>query len=491
MRSPQVQVRSGPFCDESDLRCLPVQDVEVLSIGGGLGSFALIDVLRVLGIPTGDLRVAGPDPDPALGFRHLAHCSQLRDHDRLRSDSGARIDNIWGFPGYALEEAIARRSPRPLLRVLGEPMLCDPFAPVSGHVYHGVAREAARIGWPHMHQRLRAQRIRLHRNGGLVTFATDDCGQQHAIRARAVHLALGYPALGLTRHLRRFRGRFGEFPTVVHAYEPHEQLYASLPAGANVLVCGAGATAARVIERLSEGGGAAQTRPRIIHLVRRTHPRSTVNDPAVWNWQHYTVPKGAFGGQLATHVAHACTEGSRHRRLRALTAPSAPPRAGLPGLLTRAAAEGRYRAIVGEIHSLEPADGDRIRAQIRGDDAHLAPDDLLVDAVIDCTGLVGRAGEHGLLADLVATGLARENSFGRLTVSADFEVREARHGQARIFASGAMSLGTDIGPVDSYWGLQAAALRIADALAASGMCRPLTMRNSLAGWVRWMRGVTP
>lgn len=481
---------TGPFCDDRDLAGVAVREAALLSVGGGLASFALMDQLRVRGVPAAELAVVGPDPDPAHAFRHLARCSQIGERDRLRSDSAARIDNVWGFPGYALEEALARRRLRPLLTVLGEPVASEVFTPVSGHVYHGIAREAARIGWAQMHVRASAERLRWHRDGGVVAFLRDHAGEPQAVRGSAVHLGLGYPSLGVSDHLRRFRAQFGDAPSVVHAYEPHEHLYGtSLPVGATVLVCGAGVTASRVIQRLLEPRH--PSRPRVLHLARRAARASELGEPSLWNWQHFTVPKGAFGGQLARRVAGARTEGSRHRRIRALTAATAPPRADVRSALADGAAEGRYRALVGEVGALEPTADGRIRARISAAGRDPGPRDLRVHAVVDCTGLGGSTEDHPLLADLVAVGLARQNGFGRLAVGPAFEVPEARHGDVRVFASGAMTLGADLGPVDSFWGLQAAALRIAEELATAGMCPRFGTRASVASWWRWMRGVAP
>jgi hypothetical protein len=45
--------------------------------------------------------------------------------------------------------------------------------------------------------------------------------------------------------------------------------------------------------------------------------------------------------------------------------------------------------------------------------------------------------------------------------------------------------------VDSFWGLQAGALRVCDSLARLGFCDRIGIRRSVAGWWRWLRGRAP
>jgi hypothetical protein len=85
------------------------------------------------------------------------------------------------------------------------------------------------------------------------------------------------------------------------------------------------------------------------------------------------------------------------------------------------------------------------------------------------------------------------NPKGRLDVKNDFELREMRNGNGRMYASGAMTLGGPHAAVDSFLGLQYAALRSVDALAAAGApgIRRVNGLRSALQWMRWARGVAP
>src|SRR5437660_1714647 len=85
---------------------IAVEDVPFVTIGGGLGSLAMVQMLRLAGVPPADIRVLGGIDLPHQTFRRLAEVSQIGPDDRLRSASDARIDGIWGWPGYALREAV-------------------------------------------------------------------------------------------------------------------------------------------------------------------------------------------------------------------------------------------------------------------------------------------------------------------------------------------------------------------------------------------------
>ena len=68
-----------------------------------------------------------------------------------------------------------------------------------------------------------------------------------------------------------------------------------------------------------------------------------------------------------------------------------------------------------------------------------------------------------------------------------------RNGDGRVFASGVITLGGPYAAVDSFLGLQYAALRSVDsltALRAAGL-RRLDGFRSLAQWTRWAIGAKP
>ena len=152
--------------------------------------------------------------------------------------------------------------------------------------------------------------------------------------------------------------------------------------------------------------------------------------------------------------------------------------------------EGWYRSEFGTVDSVELV-GEKVisRASSRlGGDGTL---EWSVDYVIDCTGLVAGIDRSPLLSDFVSRYGLPLNALQRLSVSNDFEVEAMRHGDARLYAAGAVTLGGPSAAVDSFLGLQYAALRAVDAIRAlpSAGVRRLNGLYSIRQWIRWARGV--
>jgi hypothetical protein len=79
------------------------------------------------------------------------------------------------------------------------------------------------------------------------------------------------------------------------------------------------------------------------------------------------------------------------------------------------------------------------------------------------------------------------NYLGRFSVNNDFELVEMRTDKGRVYAAGAVTLGGHYAPVDSFLGLQYAALRCVDNLAfvrAPGV-KKLNVFRSFMEWVKW------
>src|SRR5678815_3692986 len=129
---------------------IPVHDVPFVTIGGGIGSFVTVDYLRIAGVPTSQIRVLSNIDYPWQTYEYLTRVSQIPQPERIRSDSASRPDNIWGFPSYALAEAISERTLAPLWQVLIEPIWADYYTPKAGRVFAGLEREANRIGYTKM-----------------------------------------------------------------------------------------------------------------------------------------------------------------------------------------------------------------------------------------------------------------------------------------------------------------------------------------------------
>src|SRR3984957_457508 len=93
---------------------IPVVSVPFVTIGGGIGSFVTVDYLRIAGVPAHHIRVLSNLDVPWQTYEYLTRVSQIPKSERIRSDSASRPDNIWGFPSYALAEAVHDRNWRPL-----------------------------------------------------------------------------------------------------------------------------------------------------------------------------------------------------------------------------------------------------------------------------------------------------------------------------------------------------------------------------------------
>lgn len=465
-----------------------VVDVPLVSIGGGLGSFALVDVLRVAGVPVEKIRVISPSRVPDANFLRRCRASGLGDTDRLRSDSSARIDNPWGFPGYAVQQAWRTRRVRPLLQVLTEPVLCEYYTPTVGLVRSGLRREADRIRWESMVVDGVATEIRREDGGGYIVIVEPQTGPVLAYRSRFVHLAPGYGGPRLTADARRFRDRYPTNDRLAHVYEPHEHVYAALAErSGTVLVRGAGIGASRILQRLVDDRRTSGSDIRVWHLYRR--PRSSDPRPArlarydggAFVCQPFNFPKAAFGGQLRDRTLRLPAD-ERADEIRVLGGTSTPYRRLWARQLRRGLAEGWYRPITGEVTDLVPTESG-IAAYVRPPDS--ATVILRADFVIDATGLDPDIHRHPILASVEDLGVTT-NRLGGLIVGPDFDVLGADSGAGRIYASGVVVAGGHLAPADSFAGLQLAALAIADSLARQGLGLPLRFPRSVAEWWHWM-----
>jgi pSer/pThr/pTyr-binding forkhead associated (FHA) protein len=188
---------------------LPFRETTYLAVGGGIGSFAWADHLRIYGVPVNLVSALGPEPLPIGRYQRLCRNSQIPGHERLRSNSESCPDNIWGWPTYGLREiwhsmvhGEIGNAMHVAKKVFGEPVLTDTYTPRSGDVFKAVEREARRIGWDHIFHYGRALAIRKTDDGRyVVTYTwTNQHGQslQQFAVARYVHLAMGYPGIRMS-----------------------------------------------------------------------------------------------------------------------------------------------------------------------------------------------------------------------------------------------------------------------------------------------------
>jgi len=158
------------------------------------------------------------------------------------------------------------------------------------------------------------------------------------------------------------------------------------------------------------------------------------------------------------------------------------------GWIARGAREGAYVQRVGEVANVRRRDRGGVVLELESD---AADREIEADFVIDATGLVSDIAEDRLIGDLLAHGGASRNPKGRLDISEAFEVLGTRSEPGRMYASGSPTLGGPYAGVDSFLGLQYAALAIADDLAAQGFCARIGPGRSVSQWWRWVRGRPP
>ena len=476
---------------------IPAVQVPLISVGGGIGSFVTVDYLRIAGVPTEHMRVLSNLDFPWQTYEYLTRVSQIPRGERIRSDSASRPDNIWGFPSYALAEAVRERTLAPLRQVLVEPIWADYYTPKAAQVFAGLERESRRISYQQMLVRGQARMVRRRRGGGYFTILTPPGGtpaRRVAYQSQFVHLAVGYPGLRFLPELQQFRTEQQDFQHVVSAYEDHEHVYDTARIKPVVVMLrGGGIVASRVLARLMDDREKYGLRTEIVHLFR-TYVAGA-HGPNAWNrrkggegfaYQGFNYPKSVWGGQLKSKMRKL--EGDqRAAAYKLMGGTNTPKRRRWQEQMRQGREGGWYRTMAGTVDEMLLKDG-RVVSMVN---TAAGVSEITADFVIDCTGLEADISEHRVLADLLEhSGVAR-NPVGRLDVERTFELRGTASGTGVIYASGATTLGGYFPGVDTFLGLQIAAQEIADDLARRGFCRRIGPLRSTAQWLRWARGQEP
>jgi len=477
---------------------IPLVDVPMVSVGGGIGSFVMADILRVSGMPAASMAVLSPLDYPWQTYEYLTRASQVPATERLRSDSASSPDNIWGFPSLAMREGWKDKTLKPLINVATEPILNNYWTPRAGTVFAGLQREAARIGyWPMVHKGLVRFTRRRH-GGGYFTILTPPEGtsatKRVAYRSQFVHVAVGYPGLKFLDDLQDFRVLHPGSQRVVNAYENHEHIYAELAARpSTVLLRGAGIVASRVLQRLIDDRDRLGLQTRIAHLFRTYYDGP--HGPSIfmrrkgadgWAYQGFNYPKSAWGGQLWKKMRDL--EGEQRAALYdTIGGTNTPVRKDWQEQLARGRREGFYRAFVGKTQKVDLDDSGQTVITTYAD-RNGAVGTLEAQYVIDCTGLEADITEHRLLADLLQHSGAGRNPKGRLDVERTFEIRGTGNHPGKMYAVGSMTLGGYFPGVDTFLGLQLAGMEIQRDLARQGFVPRLTPSRSMSQWLKWCSG---
>lgn len=493
-------------------RGIPVIDTPLLSIGGGMGSFTLYHVLRVAGMAPDHYRVVSDIERPYETYKLLCRNSQIPDFERIRSDSGSVMDNIWGFPGYAIRECFDRDFRRqagltgvtkalaPVWQVLNEPIGVDYYTPMAGQVFKSVDREMQRLDWSSRLVPGTARHVRRRVGGGYLTIVTPRAGTSPtpriAVRSRFVHVSIGYPGLRFLPDLQAYRSTHNDVTSVVNAYEDHEHVYQHLiQRGGTVIVRGSGIVGIRILQRLIDDRDRHGSQTQILHVFRNyvsedqgsgTQRRRGRRGFA---YQGFNYPKSGWGGQLFDVLYREDDPAKRAEVIRRVGGTNIPKRKYWEDQITRGLTEGWYRQFQGEVRSVVPRPGGGTVTGIVSRDGTTA--ELAANFIIDATGLEADPKEHRLLADILEHDGAGLNGMGRLDVDRSFEIRGTRSDPGRLYAVGAATLGGYVAPVDSFLGLQLANFQVIDDLVAQGFVRRIGSLRSISQWLKWARNVAP
>jgi pSer/pThr/pTyr-binding forkhead associated (FHA) protein len=488
---------------------IPVMESTYLTVGGGIGSFAWVDHLRIYGVPAEQIAAVGLESFPMGRYRRLCQNSQIPSHERLRSHSESCPDNIWGYPSYGVREMWSSIGQGKLgnamhvaMQVFGEPVLTDTYTPRSGDVFRAVDREAHRIGWERIFRQGRGLALRKTDDGRyLVAYqTTNERGQEEPRFALApfVHLAMGYPGIRILDDLQQYRARTGDMEHAVNAYEEHEQVYEHLlKHGGVVMIRGRGIVASRVIQRLYE---VRQKNPNVVitHLHRFPVPVGHLDGHARRPVSHHVElqpfnwPKAAWTGSMRVRLERANDE-ERDRLLNDWGGTTTADRKDWQRIADQGLQEGWYQIYFGEVKGLQRNKDGRLETRISTGKPYQPELTLTTDYIIDCTGLEAALQNNTFLKDMVDMYQLGLNPKGRLRVSNNFRVLGMSNGAGRVYATGVMTLGGPHAVVDSFLGLQYGALRSVEDLVsqhAPGL-HSLTPIRSFSQWFRWAKGAQP
>ncbi len=519
---------------------LPVDEVDYATIGAGLGSFFWVNLLRISGVKVSQIAALGIEPQPYSRYKQLCLSSQIPLHERLRSNSDSCPDNIWGFPSYAIREAWHdfsrgdfKASLGYLWQVFSEPTFAQTYTPRSGNVFDSIDREAKRIGWEQIFRYGSVRSIRKTTDGryAIAYSRTSTSHREHAfLISRYVHLATGYPAIKFLPDLQTYREKTNDFKSVVNAYEPHNHVYEYLERyGGTVMIRGRGIVASRIVQRVYEAR-LRNPQIRLVHLMRSPKPQGnkfgTSQRQVIhhYEFQPFNWPKACWGGELREMLEKADPQ-QRQRLLADWGGTTTADRHDWKHIVEEGINQGWYKIEFGDVERVErEKDGISTYIQEKKFKGQMR---LTANFIIDATGLDANVTASPLLNDLVTHYNLPLNYLGRLSVSNDFELVEMRtplaplgkggtglpqlnkgethlphlgkggtgevRGRGRIYAGGAITLGGPYAAVDSFLGLQYAALCTVDSLAAikaPGISR-LNFLSSFSQWLKWVANKSP
>jgi pSer/pThr/pTyr-binding forkhead associated (FHA) protein len=460
-----------------------IDEIDLLSIGGGPASFALVDLLRVRGLAVDRVAVLTLAAHPLERLIGIAHALGLRDGDRLRAPSYATLDNIWGTPGYALREAWANLKELkshevlpPLIDSFVGSTLMDPYGPRLGDLSAGVEREAARIGWAQMRVAGRALALRKTDDGRYAVayrvgadVAEGDARNRFLV-ARHVHVATGWPAVEYSPLMTKFRRQHRATQKAAAAREPHEAIFTALASRGGILAV------------IGSGFDAFVTLVRALRIRQRQRQLVIVHVGPEFEFRDDDWPEAAH----RLPPVHGPLPGG---------GPSAPEREDVLALMEAGAADGWYRHLKGRVVDLGLS-GDTVTVTVDQSGGERAPLSFAADHVIDCEEPTPNGLDQPFLKDLIETYSlpTSEPSAHRaagLVLTERFAVAALENGGGRVHVSGLPGACEAFPAMDGFLGSRIAAEVIADDLAPSLGLPAFGMVRSATQWLRWTMGRAP
>lgn len=484
------------------------RETEYVACGGGMGSFVWVDMLRIAGVKPEDIRVLSVQDKPYKRYESLLKNCQIPRHKRIRSGSDSCPDNIWGWPGYALRDAWRSFFSGQvgaalgfLWQVFAEPVYADTYTPRGRDVFESMDRESDRISWGKMLEYGSIRSLRQTEDGRYcIAYSTSnqEDGNHQFLLAKYVHLCTGYPAIKLLPDLEKYRQEYseetGNYKTVVQGYEPHDHIYQQLEKkGGTIVLRGSGIVASQILERLYEARK-MKGNIQVIHLNREPRKgnqfeqskRYVEND---WEFQPFNWPKGTWGGDMRT-MLEAADPLRRRELLNAWGGTTTASRKKWRDIVRQGIDQKWYEIRYGLVTKLERNSRGQVVTDIV---THRGQQTLTADFVIDCTGLISNPLESPFLKDLILHYDLDINPEGRFHVENNFEIKQLRNNRSRIYAAGIITLGGPYAPVDTFLGLQYAAHRSMEALAAAKApgVRYIQGIYSLWQWLKWALNQKP
>jgi pSer/pThr/pTyr-binding forkhead associated (FHA) protein len=383
-----------------------------------------------------------------------------------------------------------------LWQVFAEPTFVDTYTPRAGNVFDSIDREARRIGWEQIYRYGRVRAIRKTEDGRYCVAYSRGPRNYAFLITRYLHLATGYPAIQFLPDLQAYREKYQDFKAVVNAYEEHDHVYQQLEQqGGTVLLRGRGIVASRIVQRIYE----ARKKNRnitVLHLMRSPKPQGNKFQKATrlvknhYEFQPFNWPKACWGGELRVMLEKASPD-ERKSLLADWGGTTTADRYDWQQITAQGLSEGWYQITFGEVLGVEQGSQNRTITHIR--EKGLGEMKLEADFIVDATGLDAKVQTNPLLDDLVKHYNLPLNHLGRLVVANNFELVEMRNTKGQMYAAGAITLGGPYAAVDSFLGLQYAALVAVDALAtarAPGVQR-LNTFSSFSQWLKWVFNQSP